>query len=220
MSVLGVLNVLTGKHCHMTLDSDVSSLQKRYFFVLHPLWRPRNPHGRFLPQNMFLYVNNNHKKRLHTSYSFGPCGLFQFRLTFFSQRYESMALCRTPLTSNQPVARPLPTQNNTETHIQRQTSVPPAEFEPTIPATKTYALDRAATDTGNNNIGYLFIEPIYLSVWSGIAQSIVCKCLDNQSSILATTRYFSLHRYAFTRSAAYWVSNQVEAGAKWAEAWS
>jgi hypothetical protein len=45
-----------------------------------------------------------------------------------------------------PSQRPLPTQNNTTYKHKRQTSIPSAGFEPTIPATKrpqTYALDRA-----------------------------------------------------------------------------
>ena len=49
--------------------------------------------------------------------------------------------------------RPLP--DNTQ-HSQ-QTSMPPTEFEPTIPASgrpQTYALDRAATGTGHSHIGY------------------------------------------------------------------
>jgi hypothetical protein len=45
--------------------------------------------------------------------------------------------------------RPLP--DNTNTH-NRQTSIPPVGFEPTIPAgerLQTHALDRAATGTSN-----------------------------------------------------------------------
>ena len=55
---------------------------------------------------------------------------------------------RTPLNSSQ---RPLP--NNTNTH-NRQTSIHPVGFEPTIPASErpqTYAFDRAATGTGKRH---------------------------------------------------------------------
>jgi hypothetical protein len=48
--------------------------------------------------------------------------------------------------------RPLPTQGNTTYKHKRQTSMPRAEFEPAIPATKRpqiYASDRAATGIGN-----------------------------------------------------------------------
>jgi hypothetical protein len=41
-------------------------------------------------------------------------------------------------------------------HCIRQTSMPPVEFEPTIPASarpQTYALDRAATRTGHDALG-------------------------------------------------------------------
>jgi hypothetical protein len=58
---------------------------------------------------------------------------------------------RTPWTSDQLVARPVPKhRTNTYTH---QTSMPYMGFEPTVPAserTKTlHALDRSATVTGN-----------------------------------------------------------------------
>jgi hypothetical protein len=65
-------------------------------------------------------------------------------------------------TSDQPVAETSPAQDNTTYKHERQTSMPRAEFEPTIPATKqpqTYALDRAAT-----GIGFLSFEhTIYCS---------------------------------------------------------
>jgi hypothetical protein len=52
---------------------------------------------------------------------------------------------------DQPVARPLPTQDNTNTE-RTQTSMPPVGFEPTIPVfemAKTFhASDRAATVIG------------------------------------------------------------------------
>jgi hypothetical protein len=57
---------------------------------------------------------------------------------------------RTPLTSDQPVARPLPTHRTTQTQNKRtQTSIPSVGFEPTIPAFErrktVHALDRVAT---------------------------------------------------------------------------
>jgi hypothetical protein len=60
---------------------------------------------------------------------------------------------RTPWTGNQPVARPLPTHRTTRTqHKLTQTSMPQAEFEPTVPvferAKTVHALDRAATVIG------------------------------------------------------------------------
>jgi hypothetical protein len=63
---------------------------------------------------------------------------------------------RTLWTSNQPVV-----EISTYTGQQnRQTSMPPAGFEPATTATKrpqTYALDRAATEIGGNK----YSEPIY-----------------------------------------------------------
>jgi hypothetical protein len=61
---------------------------------------------------------------------------------------------RTPLTGNQPGARPLPIQDNTTQHRETQTriSMPPAGFEPTIPVferSKTVtALYHAVIGTG------------------------------------------------------------------------
>jgi hypothetical protein len=74
----------------------------------------------------------------------GPWPLLQFRNL-------SYTVGRTPWTSDQPVARPLPTQRRTQTQNKRthKTSIPWMKFEPTIPAferAKTvHALDRAAT---------------------------------------------------------------------------
>jgi hypothetical protein len=59
--------------------------------------------------------------------------LLQFRNPFYTDD-------RTPWTSDQSVARPLPTHGTTET----QTSMPPVEFDPTIPE-----FDRAATVIGS-----------------------------------------------------------------------
>jgi hypothetical protein len=60
---------------------------------------------------------------------------------------------RTPLTGDQAVAKPLPTQRTIQTQNKRtQISMPWVEFEPTIPALKRvktfHALDRAATVIG------------------------------------------------------------------------
>jgi hypothetical protein len=57
---------------------------------------------------------------------------------------------RTPWTSNQPVARPLAIHRTTQTQNKRtQTSMPPVESEPTIPAFErakiVRSLERAAT---------------------------------------------------------------------------
>jgi hypothetical protein len=58
--------------------------------------------------------------------------------------------------SDQPIAKPLPAQDNTNTEqTYTQTSMPRVGFEPTIPAferAKTvYALDRVATVIGPSN---------------------------------------------------------------------
>jgi hypothetical protein len=62
---------------------------------------------------------------------------------FFFRLLDPYTVGRTPWTGDQPVARPLSTQNK-----PTQTSIPQVEFEPTIPAferTKTvHALDCAA----------------------------------------------------------------------------
>jgi hypothetical protein len=62
----------------------------------------------------------------------GPWPLLQFRNLFYTDG-------RTPWTSNQPVARPLPTHRTTQTQNKRthtQTSMPRVGFEPTIPASE------------------------------------------------------------------------------------
>jgi hypothetical protein len=76
----------------------------------------------------------------------GPRPLLQFHNLFCTDG-------RTPWTSDQLVARPLPTHRTTQTQNKRtQTSMPWAELEPTIPAferVKTvHASDRAATVIG------------------------------------------------------------------------
>jgi hypothetical protein len=67
--------------------------------------------------------------------------------------------------NDQPVAKPLPTQDNTTYKHKGQTSMPSAGFEPTIPATKcpqTYTLNRAATEVGPQ---YLIPSPfLYAAV--------------------------------------------------------
>jgi hypothetical protein len=65
-------------------------------------------------------------------------------------------ICRTPWTSDQPIARPLPTQRTTQIQNKRtQKFMPQAGFERTIPAferAKTgHALDRSATVIGKFN---------------------------------------------------------------------
>jgi hypothetical protein len=73
----------------------------------------------------------------------GPWPLLQFVIFFYTDS-------RTPWTSDQPVAKSLPTQRTTQTQNKRtQTSMPLVGFEPTIPdferAKTVHALDRAAT---------------------------------------------------------------------------
>jgi hypothetical protein len=68
---------------------------------------------------------------------------------------------RTPWTGDQPVARPLPTQNKTQTQNKRtQTSMPHVGFEPTIPAFKrektVHALHRAANVIAMINKLYIY----------------------------------------------------------------
>jgi hypothetical protein len=65
------------------------------------------------------------------------------------------AVGRTPLTGDQPVARPLPTLDNIRQNKRTQRSRPWAGFEPMIPvfvrAKTIHALDRAATAIGNTH---------------------------------------------------------------------
>jgi hypothetical protein len=72
--------------------------------------------------------------------------LFHFRFLIL------YTVCRTPWTGDKPDARPLATQENTNTE-QTQTSMPWVGFEPTISvferAKTFYASDRAATVTSN-----------------------------------------------------------------------
>jgi hypothetical protein len=71
-------------------------------------------------------------------------------------------------TRDQPSAETSPLQHNIH---KRQTSMPPAEFEPAIPASvqpPTYALDPAATGIGDN-INFRVINPYATNViyiWS------------------------------------------------------
>jgi hypothetical protein len=79
---------------------------------------------------------------------YSPCGpwpLFQF--------LNPYTVGRTPWTGDQPVARPLPTYETTQTQNKRtQTTMPRVGFEPTIPAferAKTvHASDRATAVIG------------------------------------------------------------------------
>jgi hypothetical protein len=78
--------------------------------------------------------------------SVGPWPLFQFRNPIYT-------VGRTPLTGNQPVARPLPTHRTAQSQNKRiQTSMYRVGFEPTIPeferTKRVPAVDRAATVIG------------------------------------------------------------------------
>ena len=69
---------------------------------------------------------------------------------FFGITFRHTTVCRTPLDEWSGRHRDLYLKTRS-TH-NRQTSMPPAGFEPEIPASErpqTYALDRAATGTGN-----------------------------------------------------------------------
>jgi hypothetical protein len=82
---------------------------------------------------------------------------------FFSETYESIwTVGKTPWTGDQPDARPLPTQDNTNTEKHGHTSMPLAGFEPTIPVferPKTVrALDRAAIETGHSDSYWLILS--------------------------------------------------------------
>jgi hypothetical protein len=76
---------------------------------------------------------------------------------------------RTPLTGDQPVARPLPTHRTIQTQNKRtQTSIPRVEFLPTIPmlerAKTVHALDRAGTVIASDTI---YSEMFYVCMYSG-----------------------------------------------------
>jgi hypothetical protein len=76
----------------------------------------------------------------------GPWPPLQFRNLFYT-------VGRNPWTSDQPVARPLPTHKTPQTQNKHtQTSMPRVGFESTIPvferAKTVHALDRAATAIG------------------------------------------------------------------------
>jgi hypothetical protein len=79
-------------------------------------------------------------------------------LIYFLDLYT---ICRTPWTSDRPIARPLPKYRTTQTQKNahtRQKSMPEVGFEPMITAferAKTvHALDRSATVIGLNFIAY------------------------------------------------------------------
>jgi hypothetical protein len=82
----------------------------------------------------------------------GPCPLFRCLYLY--------TVDRTPWTSDQPVARPLPTKRTIKTKNKRtQTSIPWVGFEPTFPvferAKTVRTLDRAATVIGRRWTYYL-----------------------------------------------------------------
>jgi hypothetical protein len=93
----------------------------------------------------------------------GPSLFFSFVIIFYTDG-------RTPWTSDQPVARPLPTHRTTQTQNKRtQTSIPWMRFEPTIPAfegAKTvHALDRAATVIGIHTYILIYLYIFYLFIY-------------------------------------------------------
>jgi hypothetical protein len=87
-------------------------------------------------------------------------------LVSFFQFYDLFTDGRTPWTSDQPDARPLPKRKTTQTH---QISMPCLGFEPMIPTSKraktVRSLDRAATVTGACNVRYIYIVYITRAVY-------------------------------------------------------
>jgi hypothetical protein len=95
-----------------------------------------------------IFTICTHPRMLLSICLYSPCK--PWPLIQFPNLYT---VSRTPWTSDQPVARPLPTQRTTKTRNKRkQTSMPLVGFEPTIPAferAKTvHALDCAVTGIG------------------------------------------------------------------------
>jgi hypothetical protein len=107
----------------------------------------------------------------------GPWPLLQFRNLFYTDG-------RTPWTSDQPVARPLPTHRTTQTQNKRtQTSMLWVEFEPRIPAferVKTiHALGRAATVIGSS-LALLYVNcPLRNNSFFRMGRKHVCLLFKN-----------------------------------------
>jgi hypothetical protein len=112
-------------------------------------------------------ISHNNADNFHNVYFAGLCNLHQ--ISFFFSGFTalfSLALAHLLKFLNRiqldarldssgrvisPSHRPLPTQGNTKHKHKKRTSMPRAEFEPAIPATKwlqTYALECAATGIG------------------------------------------------------------------------
>jgi hypothetical protein len=110
----------------------------------------------FIAQSYLLYVFSLFQVFIHSAMALqpfvGPSPLLQFRNLFYT-------VGRTPWTSDQPDARPLPTHRTAQTQNKHnQTSMPRVRFDPRIPVferTKTFhALHRLATVIGSFPISY------------------------------------------------------------------
>jgi hypothetical protein len=133
-----------------------------------------------------IYIRKVNFSFIHSSMAlqpfFGPWPLLQFRNLFYTE-------VRIPWTSDQPVARPLPTHSTTQTQNKRtQTSMLWVVFEPTISAferTKTvHASDRSAT---------VIARKVNYSVWIPVElTAILIKALYNCSASLSNILFYWL----------------------------
>ena len=110
-----------------------------------------------------------------------------FILTCLRTVFRRATIGRIPWTSDQPVAETFTWQHitlTTDRQTNRQTSMPPVGFEPTISAgerPKTYALDRAATERGSIPcVRFVFFAR---SQWQdGRKRSLTLRCLSTCST--------------------------------------
>jgi hypothetical protein len=122
---------------------------------------------------------------VHSIHSF--IGSTALSWTLAPPQFPNHRVGRTLWTSDQPVARPLPTHRTTQTHNKcTQTSMPWVAFEPTVPAferAKTvHTLDRASTVMGSVKRSLYTFHISFLNVYAD--NRIMLVLTDNEHCII------------------------------------
>jgi hypothetical protein len=111
-----------------------------------------------------------------------------------------VSLCQFPWTGDQPVARPIPTQNNTNT-INAETSLPRVGFEPTIPVfdlvkTTKHISVYCSTALVELSRFLQFLNPYSVCRTTWIGDQPVARPLPKHSTAQRRTNIHALHRAA------------------------